>query len=41
MKIIAFAEHYKLPAIAQANKDNPVEAVDTQWQKVGRYMGDP
>jgi uncharacterized protein len=41
MKIIAFEEHYKTPAIAQANKNHPSEAVYAQWQKVGRYLGDP
>ena len=41
MKIIAFEEHYETPAIAQANKNHPAEQVYAQWQKVGRYLGDP
>jgi hypothetical protein len=41
MKVIAFEEHYKTHAIAQANKAHPIEQVYTQWQQVGRYMGDP
>jgi uncharacterized protein len=40
MKVIAFEEHYKTPAIAQANKNHPSEAVYAQWHKVGRYLGD-
>jgi hypothetical protein len=33
MKVIAFEEHYKLPAIAQANKDHPIEQVYDAWEK--------
>jgi predicted TIM-barrel fold metal-dependent hydrolase len=41
MKIIAFEEHYKTPAIARANKNHPAEQVYAEWQKVGRWLGDP
>ena len=41
MKVIAFEEHYKIPAIAQANKDNPIEQIYEKWQKLGRFPGNP
>ncbi|HTU50695.1 MAG TPA: amidohydrolase family protein [Acidobacteriaceae bacterium] len=41
MKVIAFEEHYKIPAIAQANKANPIEQIYDTWNKLGRFPGDP
>ncbi len=41
MKVIAFEEHYKTPAIAQANKANPIEQIYDRWNKLGRFPGDP
>ncbi len=41
MKVIAFEEHYKTPAIAQANSAHPIEQVYHTWQKLGRFPGDP
>jgi uncharacterized protein len=40
MKVIAFEEHYKTPAIAQANKAHPIEQVYDTWKKSGRFPGD-
>jgi hypothetical protein len=39
MKVIAFEEHYKIPA--EANKANPIEQIYERWQKLGRFPGDP
>jgi predicted TIM-barrel fold metal-dependent hydrolase len=41
MKVIAFEEHYKTRAIAQANSAHPIEQVYNTWQKLGRFPGDP
>jgi uncharacterized protein len=41
MKVIAFEEHYKTRAIAQANKNNPIEKVYNTWNSLGRFPGDP
>jgi predicted TIM-barrel fold metal-dependent hydrolase len=41
MKVVAFEEHYKTHAIAEANKANPIEQVYEMWQKLGRFPGDP
>jgi hypothetical protein len=41
MKVIAFEEHYKTPAIAQANKANPIELIYDKWHSLGRFPGDP
>jgi uncharacterized protein len=41
MKVIAFEEHYKIPAIAQANKANPIEQIYETWKKLGQFPGDP
>jgi len=41
MKVIAFEEHYATPAIAQANKANPVVQTYERWNKSGRFVGDP
>jgi hypothetical protein len=41
MKVIAFEEHYKIHAIAQANKDNPIEQIYEKWQQLGRFPGNP
>ena len=35
MKVIGFEEHYKLPAIQEANRDNPGELVYDVWKKAG------
>ena len=32
MKVIAFEEHYKIPA--EANKANPIEQIYERWQKL-------
>jgi predicted TIM-barrel fold metal-dependent hydrolase len=39
-KVIGFEEHYKLPAIQEANRDNPGELVFDVWKKVGRFQTD-
>jgi uncharacterized protein len=39
-KIIGFEEHYKLPAIQEANRDNPGELVFDVWKKAGRFETD-
>jgi uncharacterized protein len=36
-KVIGFEEHYKLPAIQEANRDNPGELVYDVWKKAGRF----
>ena len=36
MKVIAFEEHYKTHAIAQANKANPIEQTYDTWKQLGR-----
>jgi uncharacterized protein len=41
MKVIAFEEHYKTHAIAQANKANPIEQTYDTWKQLGRFPGDP
>jgi hypothetical protein len=41
MKVIAFEEHYKMPAIAQANKAHPIEQIYDTWKQLGRFPGDP
>ena len=40
MKVIGFEEHYKLPAIQEANRDNPGELVYDVWKKAGRFETD-
>jgi predicted TIM-barrel fold metal-dependent hydrolase len=40
MKVIGFEEHYKLPAIQEANRDNPGELVFDVWKKAGRFETD-
>jgi uncharacterized protein len=40
MKVIGFEEHYKLPAIQEANRDNPGELVYDVWKKAGRFKTD-
>ncbi len=40
MKVIAFEEHYKTRAIAQANKNNPIEQIYHKWHELGRFPGD-
>jgi hypothetical protein len=39
MKVIAFEEHYKIPA--EANQANPIEQIYERWQKLGRFPGEP
>ena len=39
-KVIGFEEHYKLPAIQEANRDNPGELVYDVWKKAGRFQTD-
>ena len=39
-KIIGFEEHYKLPAVQEANRDNPGELVYDVWKKAGRFETD-
>lgn len=41
MKVIGFEEHYKTPAIAQSNKNNPIEQIYDKWHTLGRFPGDP
>jgi hypothetical protein len=40
VKVIGFEEHYKLPAIQAANRDNPGELVYDVWKKAGRFETD-
>jgi uncharacterized protein len=40
MKVVGFEEHYKLPAIQEANRDNPGELVFDVWKKAGRFETD-
>ena len=40
MKVIGFEEHYKLPAIYEANKNSPGELVYDVWKKAGRFETD-
>jgi hypothetical protein len=35
VKVIGFEEHYKLPAIQEADRDNPQELVYDVWKKAG------
>jgi predicted TIM-barrel fold metal-dependent hydrolase len=39
-KVIGFEEHYKLPAIHEANRDNPGELVFDVWKRAGRFETD-
>ncbi|HEY6788061.1 MAG TPA: amidohydrolase family protein, partial [Trebonia sp.] len=39
-KVIGFEEHYKLPAIQEANRNNPGELVFDVWKKAGRFETD-
>lgn len=41
MKVIAFEEHYKTPAIAQANKAHSIEQSYDTWKHLGLFPGDP
>jgi predicted TIM-barrel fold metal-dependent hydrolase len=39
-KVIGFEEHYKLPAVQEANRDNPGDLVYDVWKKAGRFETD-
>lgn len=41
MKVVAFEEHYKIPAIAEANKGSAIEQIYDKWRELGRFPGDP
>ncbi|MFJ5678337.1 amidohydrolase family protein [Streptomyces sp. NPDC093097] len=40
MKVIGFEEHYKIPAIHEANKNSPGELIYDVWKKAGRFETD-
>ncbi|MFJ5901991.1 amidohydrolase family protein [Streptomyces sp. NPDC093064] len=40
MKVIGFEEHYKLPAVYEANKKSPGELVYDVWKEAGRFETD-
>ena len=39
-KVIGFEEHYKLPAIRRANRNDTGELVYDVWKKAGRFETD-